>query len=149
MWSEQERGIVTIAVRGEEKKLDPMPMWRRYQAGIKRVGPEAFKNGLNMMLTGEDSPDVASLCMPVITETFGWKTFTEDSANGYTETELLVAFTQFLDWVVESKKKDENSPSSAGSDGASDATPPTSSTLPSSSAEELSNPDDPGKSPTA
>lgn len=145
MWSEQERGIVTITVRGETAKLDPMPLWRRYQAGLKRVGPEAFQRGLKMMLAGEDTPDVAGLCLPVITETFNWKTFTEDSANGYTEEELLVAFTQFIEWVVQSKKKDESSPSSAGSAGDSGETPATTNTLPSSSAEALSSQDEPGK----
>ena len=145
MWSEEQRGIVTIKVRGEEKKLDPMPLWRRYQAGVKRIGPEAFEKGLKMMLAGEETPDVANLCMPVITDTFGWKTFTEDSANGYTEEELLVAFTQFIEWVVQSKKKDESLPSVSGQDGASDEIQPTPSTLPSSFAEELSNPGEPGK----
>lgn len=141
MWSEEDRGILTLRVRGETIKVDPLPLWRRYNHGLKRVTAEAFNAGLQQMLKGEETPQLADLCMPVIRETLGWKSFSEDAEKGYTEEELLVAFTQFIEWLVYSKKKVGSSPPSAGSDGASGGTPPTTSSVPSSSAGESSNPE--------
>lgn len=145
MWTEEERGILTLKVRGETHKLDPTPLWRRYKQGLRRVTYEAFQEGLKQILRGEETPQLADLCMPVIRETLGWKSFAEDAEHGYTEEELLVAFTQFIEWLVTSKKKAESLPSSVGPAGDSVETPPSPSTAPLSSVETSSSPEEPGK----
>lgn len=144
MWTDEERGILVLKVRGETHKIDPTPLWRRYKQGLKRVTYEAFQEGLRQILRGEETPELAALCMPVMKDTLGWKSFAEDVEHGYTEEEILVAFTQFIEWLVNSKKKGESSPSSAGPAGDSVETPPSPSTAPSSSAETSSSPAEPG-----
>lgn len=145
MWTEEQRGILTINVRGETKKLDPMPLYRRYRAGLQRVTEEAFRKSFQDMMRGSESPGEAMIVMPVIREVFGWKSFEEDAEHGYTEEEMLVAFTQFLEWLITSKKKEESLLSSAGPAGDSAESPVTPSTAPSSFAEGLSSPAEPGK----
>jgi hypothetical protein len=149
MWTDEQRGILTLTVRGESIKVDPMPFVRRYRNGQRRVGNAAFADGLKQMLSGEESLEVAALIFPVIKDTLGWPSFDEDKEKGYTQDEMMVAFTQFIEWLIDSKKKGENSPSSAGSDGASDATPAMASGAASSTTEMSSNPVVPGQPQSA
>ncbi len=149
MWTQEQRGILKITVSGKEYLLDPMPLVRRYRAGAKKVGDEAFKKGIQMMLSGEETPGVADLIMPVIRDTLQWPAFNPEENTGHLESECLIAFTQFIEWLVESKKKDETLLSSAGSTGDSAETPPTPNTAASSSAETLSNPEGPGPQQSA
>jgi len=144
MWTEQQRQILCLEVSGKKIRLDPMPVLRRYRDATKRVGSETFSEAVKEVLSGNDTQPLISLVMPVIRETFNWKSFDEDNENGYTESEMLIAFTQFIEWMVESKKKDENLPSSAGQAGDSGEIPVTPNTAESSSAVASSNHDAPG-----
>lgn len=144
MWTDEQRGILTLSVRGEVLKVDPLPMVRRYRAGVKRVGNDAFSEGLRQLLGGEETPGIADIIMPVLRDTMGWKPFDQ---GGYTEQEVLIGFTQFLEWLVDSKKKDGSLPSSAGSAGDSAEIPATTNTPVSVSAGELSNPEGLGSLP--
>ncbi len=142
MWTTDEQEILTLNVSGKVYKYDPMPMQRRYRAAMRRVGDKAFSEGLKQMLSGTETPEVAALVMPCIKETLGWVAFDEDNEKGHTETAMIVAFTQFIEWLIESKKKEETLPSSSVLDAPSTSEiAPTPSIAVLSSAETSSNPE--------
>lgn len=149
MWNENQRQILTLDVGGKTHKLDPLPVLRRYRAGVARMGEAAFRAGLEQLMRGEETPQLATVQLPILYEIMGWTPYAADPEGGYLEGELLSGFTQFLEWVVDSKKKGETSPPSAPSAGPSDATPPTTSTSLSSSAGTSSTPEEPGPSAPA
>lgn len=149
MWNEEQRQILTVTVGGRAHKLDPMPVLRRYRAAVRKVGETAFAAGLESVLKGEDTPEGAAILFPLLYGVMDWPSLQDDPEKGYTESEVLDGVSQFLAWIVESKKKAENSPSSVPSAGDSDAIPATPSIADSSSAEALSNPEGLGQPTSA
>lgn len=141
MWNEEQRQIVTITVGGRAHKLDPLPVLRRYRAAVRKIGETAFAAALESVLKSEDTPEGAAILFPLLYDVMGWPSLQADPEKGYTEGEVIEGVSQFLAWVVESKKKAENSPFSAPSAGDSDATPVTGNIADSSSAEASSNPE--------
>jgi hypothetical protein len=149
MWNEDQRQILKIEISGRVLNLDPLPVLRRYRAGVRKMGDEIFTEALKTALEGDETPQLAEAFYPILYEIMAWKPFDTDQEHGYTQGEVLAGVTQFLSWLVESKKKGETSPSSATSAGASDATLPTPSIADSSSAGPSSNPEGPGSTPSA
>ena len=150
MWDDNQRKILHLKIAGQEKRLDPLPMLRRYRVAVKKIGHEAFQQGLKLITGGGDDSDAAAgMILPIVKDTLQLPTFAEDPDKGYTEEELLTAFVQFLDFLWDSKKKDAIQQSSAGSAGDSAETQPTANTSGSSSAEMSSSPETPGPSPAA
>jgi len=136
-----DKNILKLKVNGEDRQYDPMPFVRRYRSAVKRVTQDVFSEGIQTILQGEGTQQLAEVIMPVVYETIGFKPFDHDQVNGLIEVEALNVFTQFIDWLVDSKKKDESSPSSAGPAGGSEEIPVTPSIAPLSSAETSSNPE--------
>jgi hypothetical protein len=149
MWNEDQRQILKIELSGRVHHLDPLPVLRRYRTGVRKMGDEIFTEALKSALEGDETPQLADAFYPILYEIMAWKPFDADNAEGYTQGEVLAGLTQFLGWLVESKKKGETSPFSAISAGDSAATPPTPSTADSSSADPSSNPEGPGSTPSA
>lgn len=112
------------------------------------MGPEVFGEAVKKVIDGDDNEQLARAVLPVIYKTLDWPAFADDAEKGYTEKEAIEGFAQFIEWLIDSKKKDESSPSSSASDAPSTSgTAPTESTAGSSSAEASSNPGEPGPSP--
>ncbi|HQR07032.1 MAG TPA: hypothetical protein PLN21_09430 [Gemmatales bacterium] len=148
MWNEHERKILTVVTSGKAHKLDPMPLVRRYREESRKMGREIFAEAVKTVLEGEETDAMAKTVLPIMYRVLDWKPFSEDSENGYLESEVLEAFTQFLEWLVDLKKKEENSPSSAGQAGGSEETQATASIAVSSSAEASSKAEEPGSLPS-
>lgn len=149
MWNETERQILTITISGRTHKFDPLPLLRRYRAGVRKMGEEIFPEALQTISQGDETPELAAKFYPILYEIMGWKAFEHDEAEGYTQGEVLAGLTQFLVWLVESKKKDETLPSSVISAGDSGETPLMPNTADSSSAAPLSNPAELSTTPPA
>lgn len=146
MWNEEQRQILKIEVAGRKHVMDPMPVIRRYRQETLRVGPEIFREAIVKVMDGEDTVELSRMVMPVVYQTMGWKTFEEDPEHGYMEREALEGFTQFIEWLIDSKKKDEILPSSSATGGVLEETPLTQSISGSTSAEASSNPEGLGQS---
>src|SRR5689334_15615776 len=112
MWNEEQRQILTVTVVGRTHKLDPLPMHRRFVSGVRKMGDAAFNEALQQLIKGDISPDLARMVLPILYAVMNWPSYEQDQEKGYTEGEVIIGFTQFLDWLVDSKKKAENSPSS-------------------------------------
>jgi hypothetical protein len=150
MWNEDQRQILKITVGGRTHTFDPLPLLRRYRAAVAELGgPDPFRHLLSAALDGQENEQQAALLMPVLRKVMGWKSLEEDEAGGYTEGEVLIGVTQFLEWFVESKKKAETSPPSAPSAGGSDETPATPNTADSSPTGTSSTTGGPSPSPAA
>lgn len=142
MWNEEQRSILRITVSGKEHKLDPLPVIRRYRGETRKAGPEVFSEAIKKVLEGEETEELAKFVLPVIYRVLQWKPFSEDPEDGYTEREAIEGFVQFIEWLLDSKKKDESLLSSSVSDAPSTseiAATASSSSL--DSAETLSNPE--------
>jgi hypothetical protein len=146
MWNEQERKILTITVSGKVHKLDPMPLVRRYREESRKMGREVFAEAVKTVLDGEETDAMAKTVLPIMYRVFEWKPY--DNETGYLESEVLDAFTQFLEWLVELKKKEENSLSSVGPAGGSVAIPITANTAGSALPEMSSKAEEPGNMPS-
>jgi len=148
MWNEQERKILTITVSGKVHKLDPMPLVRRYREESRKMGREIFAEAVKTVMEGEETDAMAKTVLPIMYRVLDWKPYSEDNEAGYLESEVLDAFTQFLEWLVELKKKGENSPSSAGPAGDSAEIHDTKSIAVSASPEVSSKVEEPGNMPS-
>jgi hypothetical protein len=146
MWNEQERKILTITVSGKVHKLDPMPLVRRYREESRKMGREVFAEAVKTVLDGEETDAMAKQVLPIMYRVIEWKPY--DGETGYLESEVLDAFTQFLEWLVEVKKKEESSLSSVGQAGDSAGTPTTANTAGSALPETSSKAEEPGNMPS-
>jgi hypothetical protein len=144
MWNDTERNILTIVVSGKVHTLDPLPVLRRYREENRKMGGAIFADAVKEVLNGEETVALASTVLPMMGRVLDWKPFDPEAKEGYLEAEIINGFTQFLEWLIESKKKGENSQSSAGLAGDSGATPTTASIAVSSSAEASSKAEGPG-----
>jgi len=146
LWTQREREIFELVQGNARRKYDPAVLLRRYQAaahkagGVKKVAEAYELLGLEQVAIEagkefereQEAGEAAILLVDVGRDVFEARPFSDANPDGWTETEVLGAVSQFFYYLGKKKMKAKNSPLSSTAAGeASDASQATANTSPS------------------